>query len=72
MRVKLARHTFSDDPSWVVVSEDVPLGTVYEVLDSELMIIKNVQTGQSRRVPCYLLRGNGGMGYMPTDVVEGD
>lgn len=70
MKVRLVRHTFIDEPDWEVVSESVPLGTEYEVLGYQRMTIINLDTKRHKVVPCYLIRGNGSEGWMPTDCLE--
>ena len=70
-RVKLVRHTFPDRPDWLVMDESTPLGTLYYVLDKkDGFILRNLQTNESRPVTCYLLDGNGDVGWMPIDCFE--
>jgi hypothetical protein len=71
MKVKLIRHTFPDDKEWIIVDETVPLGTEYEVMGYDRdMIIANGYTGQMKHVECYLLAGNGDVGFLPTCLFE--
>lgn len=71
MRVKLIRHTFPDFEDWVVVETDVPLGTIYEVMgyDRDMVIVDGF-TGRMKHVECFLLAGNGDVGFLPTCLFE--
>lgn len=73
MKLKLARHTFPDDNEWVIVTENVPIGTEYEMIGYEQEItIYNVQTNKIRQVDCYLVRRLDDLneGYIPCCVLE--
>lgn len=70
MRVKLVSHVLSDDPEWEIIDKSVPIGTEYEVLGFEHMALINLESGKRRTVQCFLLRGHGSTGYMPTDCFE--
>lgn len=71
MFVKLVRHTFPDVADWEVVDIIVPLGTVYEVLGYDRdMVMFDAITGRSKHVECYLLSGNGDVGFLPTCLFE--
>lgn len=71
MKVRLINHSFPDDPSWILVKEDVPIGTVYEVIGYERqMIVCSLITGKQRKVETFLCQGNGSTGYIPTNCLE--
>lgn len=68
MNLELIRHSFPDDPAWVIMREDIPIGTKYEMLGFEKDItIFNAVTGKFRDVDCYLVRRVSDMheGYLP-------
>ena len=71
MKVKLIRHTFPDDESWEVVDIVVPLGTEYEVVgyDRDMVMVDSF-TGKMKTVECFLLSGNGDVGFLPTCLFE--
>lgn len=69
-RVKLARYTMIDDESWFVINEEVPLGTEYELLDKDLATLHCLKTGKKAHVLCFLLRGNGHIGWIPAQCFE--
>ncbi len=71
MKVKLIRHTFPDDESWEVVDIVVPLGTEYEVMGYDRdMVLVDAFTGKMKTVECFLLSGNGDVGFLPTCLFE--
>jgi hypothetical protein len=71
MFVQLIRHTFPDAPDWEVVDTTVPLGTQYEVLGYDRdMVMFDALTGRSKHVECFLLSGNGDVGFLPTCLFE--
>lgn len=56
-KLELISHSFPDDPSWIIMREDIPIGTKYEMLGYEQGItIFNALTGKFRNVDCYLVR----------------
>ena len=71
MKVKLIRHTFPDDEKWVIIDEDVPLGTEYEVMgyDRDMVMVDGF-SGRMKHVECYLVAGNGDVGFLPTCLFE--
>ena len=71
MQVKLIRHTFPDAQDWIVIDEDVPLGTIYEVMGYDRdMVMVDGNTGRMKQVECFLLAGNGDVGFLPTCLFE--
>lgn len=74
MRVRLARYNFPDNPEWIIMSETIPLGTEYEVVgyraENEGFTITNLYTKEQKPVACYLLKGNGDTGWLPTCCFE--
>jgi hypothetical protein len=72
----LIRHTFSDDPAWELIRDDVPLGALYEVHGFDRRIsVTNVELQRRRTdVPCYLVQRldapSAGRGWIPCDVFE--
>ena len=71
MKVKLQRHGFIDKQDWILVFEDIPLGTEYEVLElHQNVTIQNILTGEVKQIDCYLVDGNGGMGLLPCEIFE--
>ena len=71
MKVKLIRHTFPDDESWEVVDTMVPVGTEYEVMGYDRdMVMVDAYTGKMKTVECFLLAGNGDVGFLPTCLFE--
>ena len=72
MIVKLQRRTFLDDPDWILVFDEVPLGTEYEVIGFDRLTILNLDTKKHRVVECYLVIGHGDIGYLPVDLFKTD
>jgi len=71
MKVKLIRHTFPDDTAWIIIDETVPLGTEYEVMGYDRdMVMVDGYTGRMKHVECFLLAGNGDVGFLPTCLFE--
>jgi hypothetical protein len=70
----LLRRTFKDRPDWVLINEDVPLGTNYQIyaFRPEGITIINIETKEERPVMCYLARRmdipDDLPGYLPVDV----
>ena len=71
MVVKLIRYNLKDAPEWFVINETVPLGTLYEVMgyhkDATMV---NLEQGFIKKIDLYLLRGNGGEGWLPAECFE--
>lgn len=67
MIVKLVRHSFPDDPNWIIVNPKVPIGTKYRVIKHYPTgaVLVSKETGMERAVEVYLLEGNNDTGYLP-------
>ena len=72
MIVQLIRHTFPDDPDWIIVNKTVPIGTRYEVEGyfHDGFRVVNLITRETRDVEVYFLVGNGDKGFLPTICFE--
>ena len=71
LSVKLVRHTFPDDPDWILVEQIIPLGTTYRVLGYYRDgFIRNDDTGKERNIELLLLIGNGDFGWLPAACFE--
>ena len=69
--VKLERYTFKDDPEWVIVEENIPLGTIYFILgQASNMTIVNEGLKKQRIIDVYMVTrdGDNQAGWLPVDV----
>lgn len=62
-RVELIRHSFPDDESWVL--NDIPIGTIYDLLGWHECTITNENTGETREIIAYQVSRDGSTGYLP-------
>jgi hypothetical protein len=66
MKVELVSHSFPDRPDWILVNEEIPLGTQYELLGYERnATVVNMTTSEARKIELYLLEGRESIGWIP-------
>lgn len=68
MIVKLIRHSFPDRPQWIIIDEDIPLGTEYEVFGYDAdMMISSCSMHEVRPVDCFFVQriDNKERGWLP-------
>lgn len=71
MFVKLVRHTMPGRPEWPIIQENVPIGTVYEVMGYQReSVLYNTELNEFVLVPTYFLMGNKDTGWMPACCFE--
>jgi hypothetical protein len=73
MKLKLVRHTFPDDPDWIILRENIPIGTEYEMLGYESdMQLWNASMNKTRTIDCYFVRrlNDDRLGYVPCICLE--
>jgi hypothetical protein len=71
MKVKLVRYHLPGRPEWMVLSETVPLGTVYEVFGYDRgFVLVNEELKEAIPMDAYFLVGNNSEGWLPTVVFE--
>ena len=71
MKDRLVRYHMPGRPDWLILSETVPLGTVYEVLGYDRdTVLFNDDLQEAVQMDAYLVKGNNDMGWLPTVVFE--
>lgn len=74
MKARLVRHGFADEPSFEIVRQEVPLGTVYEVLAVEggPVGITRLTDNVTRPVTCWYVTRDGDShpGWIPSECLE--
>lgn len=74
-KLTLKRHYFKDRPDWKLINEDVPIGTVYIMVDINMGNITWKDTGETRRIPIvgvfkYYGETIEDVGWLPEEVFE--